>query len=134
MLTKILDTVNYPTHNDNYVYRDFNDINDMAYDIEAINNGIKNVLLTRKGSIPGKPSYGSDIHKIAFTHLDYITKTSLELSITTTLSIWETRILIDEITITSVDEYNQIVANISYTYVNDADNLSGEVAIPIEDL
>lgn len=134
MLTNVLDTVNIPVHNDSYVYRDFNDIGDMAYDAEAINNGIKNVLLTRKGSVAGNPSYGSGIHKIAFSHLDYITESSLELTIRSTINTWETRILLDEIKISKVDEYNQIIAEISYTYVDNAISISGEVTVPIEDL
>lgn len=106
----------------------------MAFDIEAINNGIANVLTTMKGSVPGKPQFGSDLHLIPFSMLDYVTENTFKLSITQAISKWENRIRIDDIEIVSSDEYNQIVANIKYTYVDTTQTVNGTVSVSLSDL
>ena len=134
MLPNVLNTVNLPNHTDSYTYRDFNDIDDMTYDIEAINNGIINLLLTKKGSLPGKPTFGSDIHLIPFSQLDYVTKNTFRLSIISSIKNWETRIHISKVIVDSSDEYNQILANISYTFTDSTVSVDGEVSLLLGDL
>lgn len=134
MLEDVLDTYNLTDFDDNYTYRDFNDIDDMAYEIEAINNGIKNVLTTMKGSVPGKPTFGSDLHKIPFSQLDYVTENTFKLSITSCIKTWESRITLNSVTITSSEEYNQIIADINYTYTDTTVSVDGSVSVSLSDL
>ena len=131
MLNNVLDNSNIKRFVDNYTYRDMCDMDDMAFDIEAINNGISNVLTTMKGSMPGKPNFGSELHLIPFSQLDYVTENAYKLSITQTLKTWETRIRIKSIDITSSAEYNQIIADINYTYNDDIDST---VSVSLSDL
>ena len=134
MLPNVLNTVNLPNHTDSYTYRDFNDIDDMTYDIEAINNGIINLLLTKRGSLPAKPTFGSDIHLIPFSQLDYVTKNTFRLSIISSIKNWETRIHVSKVIVDSSDEYNQILANISYTFTDSTVSVDGEVSLLLGDL
>ena len=37
------------------MYKDYNSVELYNTDIKAINNSIRNILLTRRGSVPGNP-------------------------------------------------------------------------------
>lgn len=98
------------------IYTDYNTVTTTDVDVEAINNAIRNILLTKKGSLAGKPTFGSNIHLAVFNQLDYITESDLKIYISEALTQWETRILIDEISFDSQPEYNRVVALINYSY------------------
>lgn len=134
MLFDVLDTYNLTDFDDNYTYRDFNDIDDMAYDIEAINNGITNVLTTMKGSVPGKPSFGSTLHLIPFSLLDYVTINTFKLAITASIKEWETRITLNSVSVTYSEEYNKLIADINYTYSSTTVSVDGSVSVSLSDL
>lgn len=116
---------------DNRIYRDFKDIGVMSYDREAMNNAVRNILMTRKGSLPGKPDFGSNIYQVPFSQLDYITENLLKSTIKDAIDLFEPRILITNINITKNEEYNQIVADIEYRYRYNGENINNIVSIPI---
>jgi phage baseplate assembly protein W len=100
------------------IYTDFNGVDTVLIDEYAINNSVKNILLTRKGSMPGKPRFGSQLYKILFGHLDHITVNVIQNYIREAINEFEPRIDIKTIEVKEVPEYNRIVVDIIYTYKN----------------
>ena len=58
------------------------------FDEKAIHNSIKNILLTRIGSMPGKPTFGSRIMEIPFNQNDEVTHALLKQIIEEALKQW----------------------------------------------
>lgn len=98
------------------LYTDYRYPNVVVTDAAAINNSIKNILFTKKGSLPGKPTFGSDIDQVLFSQLDYVTEALLKDQIKEALYKWETRIIVTDVVVDLVPEYNKIVATINYRY------------------
>lgn len=103
-------------------YTDINKLNKDVYDIDAINQSIRNILLTRRGSVPGKPRFGSDLYKLIFTQLDHITEDIAKKYILQALSEFENRIQISKIEIGEIPEYHRLTATIYYRYKVDRFN------------
>lgn len=98
------------------IYVDYDDVEEVVEDIYAINNALKNIVLTRLGSMPGKPWFGSNIYLIPFSQLDHITVERAKRYIKEAIIRCETRVTIQSVDIESVPEYNKIVANIKYVF------------------
>lgn len=58
----------------------------------GIKTSIKNILLTSKGTLPGRPEFGSDVSKYLFEPMNAFTKLSLQESIKTSIYRNEPRI------------------------------------------
>lgn len=75
-----------------------NDIGSVAEGVDDINQCIAIILTTRKGSIPHRPTFGSDIYK----YVDYpvneaipnITRETLDA-----IALWETRITVNSVSV-----------------------------------
>lgn len=100
------------------LYKDYFDPETVVYDADAINQAIENILLTRKGTVPGKPSFGSNIHRHLFSPLDHITVSLLKSDILEAIRDWEPRVLISDVNVDEVPEYNKIVVDLKYEYVD----------------
>lgn len=98
------------------MYKDYIKIDTDVTGSKAINQSIKNILLTPKDSVPGKPDFGSEIHKIIFNPIDHITKSILSNFIRESLNKYEPRIIIQDTEIKEIPEYNRIVISIVYNY------------------
>lgn len=98
------------------MYKDFTSIELNNTDIKAINNSIRNILLTRRGSVPGKPRFGSDLYTLVFNQLDTLTESVAKSMIFACLTEFENRISISSIELKSVEEYNKLVITINYRY------------------
>lgn len=98
------------------MYKDLISITSHVTDVKAIKNSIQNILMTRIGSLPGKPRFGSDLYKLNFSQLDSLTIIMAKNFIFEALSEYEDRIIIQNIDITKVEEYNKLVINIIFTY------------------
>lgn len=75
-----------------------NSIGSVSEGIEDINQCIAIILLTQKGSVPHRPTFGSDIYK----YIDYpinSAKANIIRETVNAIEKWETRIKIDSITI-----------------------------------
>ena len=83
--------------------------------------------------MPGKPKFGSDLHKIIFNQLDHITTDLLGVYIKSSIIEFEPRVKISNIDIKMIDEYNRLVANISYTYDMKGTKIDGTVSINLKD-
>lgn len=89
-----------------------NDIGSVAEGVDDINQCIAVILTTRKGSVPHRPTFGSNIYK----YLDYPIKEAtpnITREATNALQQWETRIKIKSIS----NEINgtQIVIKVEWT-------------------
>lgn len=110
-------------------YKDYKTISDTVTNAEAINQSIRNILLTKIGSVPGKPRFGSNIFDILFEPINFITIDILKRSIVSSLSNWEPRILVQSVEIEDVPEYNKLICNITYNYQNLSQTLTENVSV-----
>jgi phage baseplate assembly protein W len=111
------------------LYNDYRTPATTATDAAAINNSIKNILLTRKGSVPGKPTFGSNLDDVLFNQLDHITKSLLEDQIVEALTQWEKRILVTNVLVQDVPEYNKLIATISYKYRDKGLDINEQISV-----
>lgn len=98
------------------MYKDLTSIELHNTDMKAINNSIRNILLTRRGSVPGNPRFGSDLHTLLFSQLDSLTESVAKSMIFACLTEFENRINIVSIDLKSVEEYNKLVITVNYKY------------------
>lgn len=87
--------------------------------IEAINNSLKNIMSTPRGSVPGHPEFGCGINKYIFELLDPLVKESIKAEIEYAVKRWEQRVTIDEIEVRDDPDYNRIILKITYTVKTD---------------
>ena len=98
------------------MYKDLISIELNNTEVKAINNSIRNILLTRRGSVPGNPRFGSELYTLIFSPLDTLTESMAKSMIFACLTEFEDRISIVNIDLRSVEEYNKLVITINYKY------------------
>ena len=113
------------------IYNDYKDPQKIDSDVVAINNAIRNILLTPKGSLPGKPLFGSRLREIIFEHIDGITEDLCKRIIQEALYQWEERIVITSVDINGVPEYNRYIVNINYIYKDDRLNYTSQISLDL---
>ena len=113
------------------LYTDLKSPSYASYNIEAINNSIRNILTTQKGSLEGMPEFGSRLNELVFSQIDHITVDLLKNLIQEALRQWEDRIIISDITISSVPEYNRLIASISYRLKDDILNVGYSISVEL---
>ena len=111
------------------LYTDMNSTTSNAFDASAINNAIKNILSTRIGSMPGKPTFGSNLHSIIFEPIDHITTNIIKNLVQEALYEWESRILVNGVTVSEVPEFNKVVASIDYNYRDKGLNTNEQISV-----
>ena len=112
------------------MYKDLTTVELNVTEMKAINNSIRNILLTRRGSVPGNPRFGSDLYTLLFSALDSLTESVAKSMIFACLTEFENRISIVNIDLKSVAEYNKLVITINYRYKdNFGQNSDGTAAI-----
>ena len=100
------------------MYKDFNNLSNAVTDLQAIKNSIKNILLTPKGSLPGKPDFGSDLYKVLFSQMDHLTESMAKRFVKEALRKYEDRITIIGIEIKKVEEFNKLVIDLLFSYTD----------------
>jgi len=113
------------------IYTDYRHVNSTVVDAAAINDSIKNILLTRRGSLPGKPTFGARIDEVLFNQLDHVTIGILQTLIKEALAKWEPRISVNNVDVIDVPEFNRVVATIHYNYVDKELNINEQIAISL---
>lgn len=108
------------------MYKDIATISTPVTGVDAIKQSIKNILLTRRGSVPGKPYFGSDLYNIIFQPLDHLTVSVAKNYVYEALQEFETRIEVQELEIKRDDAYNKIVIDIYFSYTDSSFNASVE--------
>lgn len=99
------------------IYNDFNSTTKIDVDNEAIKNSIRNILLTPIGTMPGKPTFGSNLYKVLFEIIDHITIELIRTYVVDALAKWEPRIQVSQVDVKDYPEYNKIIVDISYYYI-----------------
>lgn len=119
------------------MYKDFNSKLSLqgeienVYDINAIKNSITNIISTRRGSIPGKPYFGSELHLVVFEQLDNVTTKMAERYVWEAISKFEDRIILENVNVIKNEEFNRIVIAIDFRYKHNINSNSESVSIPI---
>lgn len=113
------------------LYTDLKSPSYASYNIEAINNSIRNILTTQKGSLEGMPEFGSRLNELVFSQIDHITIDLMKNLIQEALHQWEDRIIISDIVISSVPEYNRLIASISYRLKDDILNVGYSISVEL---
>lgn len=98
------------------MYKDINSIENYVTDVEAIKNSLKNILLTPKGSLPGRPEFGSNLFKVTFDHINTLTKTVVKNVAMEAIREFDKRIFVKDIIVKQVQEFNKIIIDIFYRY------------------
>lgn len=101
------------------LYIDFVNPAGVNTDENAINNAIRNILLTPVGTLPGKPTFGSRIMEMVFTQIDDLTIKLLKSVIMEALRYWELRINVLDVQVSQEEMYNRIICTIIYQYVDE---------------
>ena len=100
-----------------YQYSDLSSVSAsrLDRDFKAIENSIKNILLTPVGSLPGKPLFGSKIQSYLFDIVDNVTKMFMEEEINVALANWEPRAIINAVVVEQIPDYNRVVVKIAFS-------------------
>lgn len=101
------------------MYKDYSGINTYVTDIAAIKQSIKNILSTPRGSVPGRPEFGSDVYNVLFSQLDHLTESIASNYVKEALTEFEDRIEISSVDFTSSPEYNRLIIDIYFSYVDE---------------
>jgi phage baseplate assembly protein W len=95
-----------------------------SYDVDAIKNSIRNVILTPLGTLPGNPNFGSRVHEMVFEGINVLTKSVIEDFVVEALNKYEPRVRVNEVDVSSVPEYNRMTISIKFQFI---DKNTGEV-------
>ena len=98
------------------MYNDVTSLDSSATGLNAIKNSIRNILLTRRGSVPGKPRFGSDLYKIVFQPLDPLSMAIAKNYVMEALTEFEDRINVRRVELRSDDAFNKLLIDINFTY------------------
>ena len=103
-----------------------NGIGSIAEGVEDINQCIAVILSTQKGSVPHRPTFGSDILK----YVDYpvnIAKANIIRETIDAITLWETRVKVDTVTV----EINETQLNIKVQWSLNEGNVSNSVEVSL---
>lgn len=103
-----------------------NAIGEVSEGVDDINQCIAIILLTRKGSDPHRPTFGSDIYK----YIDYPVNEAIPNIIretTDAITLWETRITINSVT-AEIDGTN-ITVKVEWTLKDSNVTATAEVSL-----
>lgn len=101
-----------------------NGIGSIAEGVEDINQCIAVILSTQKGSVPHRPTFGSDILK----YVDYpinIAKANIIRETIDAITLWEKRVKVDAVTV----EINQTQINIKVQWSLNDGKVSDSVEV-----
>lgn len=91
---------------------------DDCYNINAIKESIKNILLTPVGTLPGDPEFGSRLYEVAFDIITDMTYVVVDSFVNEALRANEPRIVVDNVYVSSSPEYNRVSVEIEFRYIN----------------
>ena len=77
------------------------------------------------------PEFGSRLNELVFSQIDHITIDLMKNLIQEALHQWEDRIIISDIVISSVPEYNRLIASISYRLKDDILNVGYSISVEL---
>lgn len=92
-------------------------------DRSVLETSIINILLTRKGEMPGMPEFGSDFLNMVFEPLDDITEARIEKICRRDVAKWDDRVELRNVTFSRPDPN---VLNVLCEYVEVKNNITDE--------
>ena len=113
------------------VYTDYQTIDTTVFDEKALNNAIKNILLTPLGSLPGKPTFGSQLSRLLFELDDYQMRSLSKNYVIDALAKWEKRIVVKDVQYNVIPEYNKKVMTILYVYTDGSFTANSQVSFAL---
>ena len=111
------------------LYTDYRKADTTVTDAAAINNAIRNILMTRIGSLPGKPTFGSRLLDVVFSQIDYVTEELIKTYVKEALRKWETRILVTNVEVEEIPEFNKLVTTINYIYRDKGLDINEQISV-----
>lgn len=115
------------------IYYDYDSPTSVVQDADAISNSIKNIILTRKGSVPGKPTFGSNLYKVVFDHIDHIIVSLIKSYIIEAILEFEPRVRVKQVQVKEIPEYNRVIVNVTYEYNINGYTDTSSVSIQLKD-
>jgi phage baseplate assembly protein W len=100
-----------------------------VYNVEELKNSIINIILLQKGEVPGNPNFGSTVNSSIFDMQDGFALINLEDKIRDAINTQDDRIVLEEVVIEHIPEYNKTVAKIKFT--SDLTNITTPLNITI---
>lgn len=110
------------------MYKDLVTVSSHVTSVEAIKNSIRNILRTRRGSLPGKPRFGSDLWRVIFSPMDPLTEVMATRYVEEALQEYEDRIEVQSVVLRKEEAYNKIIVNISFKYKDYDFDTDGDLA------
>ena len=99
---------------------------------DAIDNSLRNILMTSPNTVPGHPEFGCNMSRFLFDLLDPLTEQLIEEEISYALKRWEPRVTITNVLVKNDPDYNRTVISITYTIVSDPENIAREYIFKVE--
>ena len=85
-----------------------------TYDIDAINESIKNLFTIEQGTVPGKPWLGNPLYIFTFDNIGYFEERAMESFIRNTIELYEPRVSLSYVRVKNLLENNTIEINVGY--------------------
>ena len=96
---------------------------------EAVQQSIKNLLMTNRGSVPFKPVYGGDLESFLFQLDTEIDSYDIEEFVRTQIKLFEPRAVLRSVTANVQGDYNAVSITIVFQVINTAKVVTMELAI-----
>ena len=91
-------------------------------DVQAIKRAVRNLVLLNRGEKPFHPEIGGNVHGSLFENFTPIAEIELQAAIESTLSIYEPRIVLEQVKVNDDDGYsldqNKLGITISFSIAN----------------
>ena len=100
--------------------------------IKAIKSSINNILSTKIGSVPGNPSFGSNLHQFVFSLIGPLEKELIKEEVIDRIEMWEDRIKILDIQVTDNPDYNQVFINMKFEVEINGEKIQDDVLVAID--
>jgi phage baseplate assembly protein W len=87
-------------------------------DVDSVKQSMRAILMTRRGSRPMNPLFGSDVHKILFEKINNATSILLRNEIQRSITTWDPRIEILDIVVNTDEDNNAYMVDIYFRLKN----------------
>jgi phage baseplate assembly protein W len=89
---------------------------------EAVENSIRNILLTPIGSLPSSPEFGSRLSSLLFSAMNSNIVDVVKGEITSSIEMWEKRVTVKFVDVQPHPEYNSLEIKVYFTLKIDNDS------------
>ena len=114
-----------------HLYHDLKSPTLDSFDVNAINNAVKNIIRTPVGSVCGMPDFGSRLNEVLFEPIDHITIDLVKQLIQEAIYKFEDRIIIVSIDVQGIPEYNRLLCTIKYRFKDDIFNRTSTLSLDL---